>query len=119
MSNYLESLIGFLKAKDSILQKAAVSNASLFFDNLLYELSDYITSRQTVGALIAAFAVYGTVRTVVWGDGDSGESPLTRLEWNANIYSLTENVSSMFCIMGRIKMSICRNIVHKIHFYPD
>lgn len=59
LSNYLESLIGFLKAKDSILQKVAVSNASLFFDNLLYELSDYITSRQAVGALIAAFDKVG------------------------------------------------------------
>ena len=32
-ANYLESIRGFLKTKDPILQKAAISNSELFIDN--------------------------------------------------------------------------------------
>jgi hypothetical protein len=59
LSNYLESLTSFLKSRDQILQKAAVSNSSLFFDNLHHDFSNLITSIQAIGALVAAFDKVG------------------------------------------------------------
>ncbi|MUG74032.1 hypothetical protein [Paenibacillus validus] len=46
LRNYLESIHGFLKTNDSILQKAAISNSVLFMDNLAQSTSetDYLIS---------------------------------------------------------------------------
>ncbi|MEK3914202.1 hypothetical protein [Paenibacillus sp. FSL H7-0331] len=58
-ANYLESIRGFLKTKDPILQKAAFSNSELFIDNFSYVLNNHITLKQAVGSLIAAFDKVG------------------------------------------------------------
>ncbi|WP_240418714.1 hypothetical protein [Paenibacillus periandrae] len=58
-ANYLESIRGFLKTKDPILQKAAFSNSELFIDNFSNVLNNHITSKQAVGSLIAAFDKVG------------------------------------------------------------
>ncbi|WP_442602774.1 hypothetical protein [Paenibacillus sp. KN14-4R] len=58
-ANYLESIRGFLKTKDPILQKAAFSNSELFIDNFSHTLNNCITSKQAVGSLIAAFEKVG------------------------------------------------------------
>lgn len=55
----LESIRGFLKTKDPILQKAAFSNSELFIDNFSYVLNNHITLKQAVGSLIAAFDKVG------------------------------------------------------------
>lgn len=60
-ANYLESIRGFLKTNDSILQKAAFSNSELFIDNLSHILSNQITFKLAIGALIAAFDKVGYV----------------------------------------------------------
>lgn len=57
--NYLESIRGFLKTKDPILQKTAISNSELFIDNFSHVLNNCITSKQAVGSLIAAFDKVG------------------------------------------------------------
>lgn len=38
-SNYLESICGFLKTKDPILQKAALYNTELFIDSISHEFN--------------------------------------------------------------------------------
>ncbi len=38
--NYIESIQGFLKTDDPILQKAAISNSILFFENLEHSISE-------------------------------------------------------------------------------
>ncbi|ASS68156.1 MULTISPECIES: hypothetical protein [Paenibacillus] len=38
--DYIESIQGFLKTHDSILQKAAISNSILFFENLEHSISE-------------------------------------------------------------------------------
>lgn len=39
-SNYLESIRGFLKTKDPILQKAALSNSELFIDSISHDVNN-------------------------------------------------------------------------------
>lgn len=58
-ANYLESIRGFLKTKDPILQKAAFSNSELFIDNISHSISNQITFKQAIGSLIAAFDKVG------------------------------------------------------------
>jgi hypothetical protein len=58
-SNYLESIRIFLSTKESINQKAAISNSELFIDNLAYHLSDQITVKRAVGTLIASLKKVG------------------------------------------------------------
>lgn len=60
-ANYLESIRGILKTDDSILQKAAFSNSELFIDNLSHILSNQITFKLAIGALIAALDKLGYV----------------------------------------------------------
>jgi hypothetical protein len=58
-ANYLESIRIFLSTKESINQKAAISNSELFIDNLAYHLSDRITVKRAVGTLIASLNKVG------------------------------------------------------------
>ncbi|MBG9734960.1 hypothetical protein [Paenibacillus alvei] len=60
-TNYLESICGFLKTKDPILQKAAYSNSELFIDNISYNLKKQFTLGQVVSSLIVAFDRVGNV----------------------------------------------------------
>lgn len=55
LANYLESIRGFLKTKDPILQKAECSNSELFIDSISHDDDNQITSKHAVGSLIATF----------------------------------------------------------------
>lgn len=43
---YLESICGFLRSRDSILQKAAYSNSELFIDIISYDLTNNVSSHK-------------------------------------------------------------------------
>ncbi|NOJ73115.1 hypothetical protein [Paenibacillus alvei] len=60
-TNYLESIHGFLKTKDPILQKAAFSSSELFIDNISYNLKKQFTLGQVVNSLAVAFDRVGNV----------------------------------------------------------
>ncbi|WP_339186017.1 hypothetical protein NST37_24780 [Brevibacillus sp. FSL K6-6036] len=49
--NYIESIQYFLKSDDSIIQKAAISNCNLFFENLEHSISE-------IDSLISYFERY-------------------------------------------------------------
>ncbi|WP_055107612.1 hypothetical protein [Paenibacillus ihumii] len=59
--NYLESICGVLKHDDLFIQKAAIANSELFIEALSNILSNQITIKQAIGALIAAFDKVGYV----------------------------------------------------------
>ncbi len=55
LANYLESIRGFLKTKDPILQIAVFSNSELFIDSISHDDGNQITSKYMVCSLIATF----------------------------------------------------------------
>lgn len=53
--NYLETIRFFLKTKEPIIQKAAVSTSDTLIENVAYILRTQISLKQSVGALISTF----------------------------------------------------------------
>lgn len=58
-SNYLETIRFFLKTKDPIIQKTAVSTSSIYIENVAYSLHTQMNLKQAVGILIGAFDKVG------------------------------------------------------------
>ncbi|MCK8487004.1 hypothetical protein M0651_07470 [Paenibacillus sp. MBLB2552] len=58
-ANYLETIRFFLKTKDPIIQKAAVSTSGILIENAANNLRVQISIKQAVGTLIGAFDKVG------------------------------------------------------------
>ncbi len=58
-ANYLETIRFFLKTKDPIIQKSAVSTSSILIENVAFNLYTKINLRQAAGTLIGAFDKVG------------------------------------------------------------
>jgi len=63
-TNYLEAIRFFLKTKDPIIQKAAVSTSNILIENVVYNLSTQFNLKQAVETLIGAFDKVGYIDAI-------------------------------------------------------